>query len=287
MFADGARAARFVALAREVFAEHGLECAYDQGQLLAEDGRRFGLSNLAQTLSTSRPQEWRALVEQHVDGVLAASAAPRVRDLELVRDRVYLRLWPTEDLSFPPQAAEWLGEDLVGLPAIDHPEHIETIAGEDDLEQLGGWAALREAALANLGRLTADEVSTLGGSGSRVHVSTGGWFNASRVCLMRRLLREDFLTECPPHGVLFVVPNRHTIGVHPLTGPGMYQAVAVLVSLAKREAEAPGSISPHVWFWHDDRVQQATRYADDGAVEMRVEGPLREAMLALGLAEES
>ena len=43
MFDTGVAAARFAALAREVFAEHGLECTYQDGFLRGTDGRSYGL----------------------------------------------------------------------------------------------------------------------------------------------------------------------------------------------------------------------------------------------------
>ena len=42
MFASGLQAARFAALARQVFAEHGIECTYDDGYLRGTDGRATG-----------------------------------------------------------------------------------------------------------------------------------------------------------------------------------------------------------------------------------------------------
>ena len=57
-----------------------------------------------------------------------------------------------------------------------------------------------------------------------MHLSIGGFFNASRVFTMNQLLREDFLIETPAHGVLFVVPNRHLVAVHPISGIGTVHA---------------------------------------------------------------
>ncbi len=67
-----------------------------------------------------------------------------------------------------------------------------------------------------------------------MHLSVGGFFNASRVFTMAHLLREDFLVESPSYGVLFVVPNRHLVAVHPLAGTGMVGATTTLTRLAQR-----------------------------------------------------
>ncbi len=162
MFDDGARAARFSALARQVFAEHGMECSYHDGYLKGADGRSYGLTNVALLAAHGPEREWKGLLDQHVSGIVAAHATPRQREMREVRDRLYLRLWPADDLPTRPHAAEPLGVGpdvaMVGLASIDHPEHVETLTGARDIELLGGWEGVRAAALSNLSRLRAEEV---------------------------------------------------------------------------------------------------------------------------------
>lgn len=285
MFDDGERASRFAALARQVFAEHGLECTYDDGFLRGADGRSYGLTNVAQAAASGSERSWRGLLHQHVSTIVAADAIPRVRELEAVRDRLYLRLWPNDDLPARPAAAEPLGAGLVGLAAIDHPEHVETLTGATDIELLGGWPGIRDAALANLRRLRADDIVPLGEDpDSRVQLSVGGFFNASRVFTMHSLLKEDFLVEAPSYGVLFAVPNRHLVAVHPVTGPGLVTATSTLIRVARGESDAPGAISPHVWFWRDGQVEQVTQPGEEErTVELHVTGLLQQVMRELGM----
>jgi len=286
MFSSGVQAARFAALARLVFAEHGLECTYDDGYLRGTDGRSYGLTNVALLAVQSPERRWKGLLDQHAEGIVAAHATPKQRELAAVRSRLYLRLWATADLPMRPDAAEPLGDGLVGMASIDHPEHVETLAGAHDIELLGGWAGIREAALGNLAKLRADDVVPLGDDPqARVHLSVGGFFNASRVFTMSHLLREDFLIEAPAHGVLFVVPNRHLVAVHPIGGIGMVNATTTLIRVARGEYDVPGAISPHVWFWRDGEVQQVTRPAEEGAVELHVEGMLERVMREVGLID--
>ncbi len=286
MFASGDQAARFAALARQVFAEHGLECSYDDGYLRGTDGRSYGLTNVALLAVQSPERRWQKLLGQHAGGIVAAHATPKERDLAAVQHRLFLRLWATEDLPMRPDAAEPLGDGLVGLASIDHPEHVETLAGSHDVALLGGWPGIRAAALANLAGLRADDVVPLGEDPqSRVHLSIGGFFNASRVFTMSQLLREDFLVEAPSHGVLFVVPNRHLVAVHPVSGIGMVSATTTLIRVARGEYDVPGSISPHVWLWRDGEVQQVTRPAEEGAVELHVEGMIEQVMREVGLID--
>lgn len=287
MFDDGQRAAQFAQLAREVFAEHGLECSYDDGQLRGTDGHSYGLTNVALLAAGSDRRAWRSLLDQHVQGIVTAHATPKQRELATVADRLYLRLWAAGDARPAAGASSTLGGGLMGLACIDHPEHVETLTSARDIGLLGGWEGVRSAALTNLSRLRGEHVVTLGEtSEAAVQLSTGGFFNASRVFTMEHLLREDFLVESPSHGVLFVVPNRNVVAVHPVVGEGMFAAIPSLLQVAKREFASPGAVSPDVWFWCDGEIQQVTHPAEEGAVEVLVMGPLESQMRALGLVDE-
>jgi len=240
-------------------------------------GRTRELGDLTDFVRTSR-KESRAILLEGPPGVgksaLWRAAIEAARETHVV-------------LRARPDSAEALGEGLVGLASIDHPEHVETLAGSHDIALLGGWSGIREAAMANLARLRADDVVPLGDdTQSQVHLSVGGFFNASRVFTMNQLLREDFLIELPAHGVLFVVPNRHLVAVHPISGIGMVHATTTLIRVAQGEYDVPGSISPHVWFWRDGEVQQVTRPAEESTVELHVEGMLEQVMREVGLIED-
>ena len=286
MFGDGRVAARFAQLARQVFAEHGLECSYDDGLLRGSDGHSYGLTNVALLAVSGDERAWRGLLDQHVQGIVTAHATPKQRELAAVADRLYLRLWAAGEAHPAPGASSTLGGGLMGLACIDHPEYVETLTQVHDIGLLGGWDGVRAAALTNLSRLRGEHVVTLGEGAAAVQLSSGGFFNASRIFTMEHLLREDFLVESPSHGVLFVVPNRHTVAIHPVAGEAMFAAIPSLLKVAQREHAAPGAVSPDVWFWCDGAVQQVTRPAEEGAVEVLVAGSLELQMRALGLVDE-
>lgn len=288
MFSGPGQADRFVRLARAVFAEHGYECLYADGQLHGADGWTYGLTNVALIACQSPQSEWRDLLERHIRGLETAHATARDRDLGRVGERLLLRLWAHGDRPAP-RFSQSFGDGLVGLPAIDHPEYVETLTGPDELTPLGGWDVVRRHALDNLGRLRADEVVCLEeGSDAEVRISIGGFFNASRVLVMPQLLRSDLLMEDPAHGVLFVVPNRHVVAVHQVRGEGLVAAGASLLKVARREFDVPGSMSNDLWFWRAGVVQRVTRPArsSSGVAEFHVRGELELTMRELGLIED-
>lgn len=258
-------ARRFAVLARQIWAEAGLETSYDAGCLRGADGQMYGLTNVAHNAARGREKHWRPVLTQHVHGVLAAHATPRERDLEVVGDRLLLRLWATHDLPHPPECEIPLAPGLAGLISIDHPEYVETLTRSRDIEALGGWERAVHLAHHNLVRVRADRTWAERVGDARLLASVGGFYNASRVLDMPHLLKSDFLVDQPSHGVLFTVPNRHLVVAHPLQGPGLFEALGALADLAEREYEnAAGGISPHVWFWRDGQVEQTTSQHDDG-----------------------
>ena len=96
-------ARRFAVLARQVWAEAGLETAYDSGCLRGSDGQMYGLGNVAHVAARGKERHWRSVLTHHVQGVLTAHATPRERDLDVVGDRLLLRLWATHDLPHAPE----------------------------------------------------------------------------------------------------------------------------------------------------------------------------------------
>jgi hypothetical protein len=255
---DIGQAPKFVALAQRVFAENGLETTYDGGCLRGSDGQLFGLTNVGHLAATVRERQWRRVLEGHVLGLLAANATPKERDFDKVRDRVFLRLWAAEDLSFGPDCHLGFGEGLAGLVSIDHPKYVETLTRTDDVETLGGWDLVSRTAVRNLARLTATR-SWQEGTHGQVLASIGGFFNASRVLSLPHLLKQDFLVEPPSDGVLFAVPNRHLVLLHPLDAPGRDEATRVIAEIAHHEYDMAGGISPDLWCWDNGVVTRVDR----------------------------
>ena len=74
-----------------MFAEHGIECTYDDGYLRGTDGRSDGLTTSPSSAVQESERNWPAYLWQHVDRIVAAPLTAKERDLETVRDRLYLR----------------------------------------------------------------------------------------------------------------------------------------------------------------------------------------------------
>ncbi|GGC01727.1 hypothetical protein [Cellulomonas carbonis] len=279
-----------VALLQREFAEHGIETVPDDGALRAADGRTYGTAGIAHLASLNPRRRWGRLVAAHVAQLLVAEATPEARSLDEVRDTLYLRVVHVETLAGGDpgieSAARPLVGDLVVLPAIDHPEHVSLVDSAETVGLLGGWDAVREVGLANLRRLRPDQTTTIESQGATIHLSGGGFMNASRALVMDDLLREDFGVERPRGGVLVVLPNRQVVALHVLGGPELPQAVQALLGIASEESDQPGGVSEHVYLVRDGVWEQVTHHEPDGSTSVRVEGELERAMRDLGLLDD-
>ena len=274
-------AAAVVQLLRQALAEHGVETTLTDGALEASDGRVFGLAGLTAAASDVPRRRWRGLAREHVARLLAAQEAPPPESYEDVQETVHLRLTHPDYLPLTDVARPWAG-GLVVLPVLDLPDTVEFLSDPDLVASLGGLERLHETGMANLRRLTADEVVDLDHG---VRVSIGGFLNASRVLAMETLLAQDLGVELPAHGVLFAIPHRHVVALHVVTGADLVPALQLLAGFAKREHDEPGPISDQVFLWRGGAVQQVTRTEPDGRTGVHVEGMLAEVMAELGLLE--
>jgi hypothetical protein len=278
-----------VPLARQAFAEQGVETLYDgEGALQAAHGA-YGLYNLAAQCLQEPRRRWRRLADRHATALIAAERAGN-GGLDEVRDRLRIRVLADDDLRQPPDYGLRLADDLIGLLAVDNAEHVRVYQRRDAFAELGDFDELLTPALANLRRSRARQHETVrvdeDDPTSDVHVLAGDFFTASRIVVLDDVLRDELGIERPRHGVLIAVPNRNVLAVHPLSGGGVVPALTFLVHLARGEHDAaPGALSPDVYFAKDGRVERVTSPGDDGSVIVSVEGRLGEAFAALGLGD--
>lgn len=83
-----------------------------------------------------------------------------------------------------------------------------------------------------------------------------------------------------PHGVLFAIPNRHLIAYHNVVDAGVLKMVEALLGFARNYFEqGPGSVSPDLFFWHGEHLQQITRTEPEShSIRVEVDGPFADAL---------
>jgi hypothetical protein len=288
-FMSESEAAEFRALLSKSFAAEGVPVEVLVDHALAADGRQFGLWNIAAMCHGSERgrADWEGLVAAHVQTLL--NPPPAVADMtdEELLERVHSRLYDAQMLAQGgtrlSQYGREVAEGVIELLVADFPETVVTLWTQDvaarDADAL--WAAGRghtlKAPVEAKGELEARD-------GAKIVVAMGeSFYLASRIVDMPSLLVEVFGERRYPHGVVVGAPHRHQVVLHPLDDMRSVHAIGVAAHFtATGYSDAPGGVSPLLYWWNGDGFQTVSRIDSDGAVGIHAEGAFLDAVNALG-----
>ncbi len=283
------QAMRLRALVRRVLAEQGIEVVVHADHMRDDSGRKLGLWNLAALCADASEREWPVLVRGHVTALLQPEDLDGLGDEELVA-RVHLRL--VDRLGFPdpsrhPRALA-LGDSLLAVLSVDMPTTVSTPLQEfwDARGGLERWRATGHAnllAVALSDELQHQQVAPEDGAGGFEVVLGDSFFTGSTAIVVAHLSRRFTPEQDRAHdlGVLVAAPFRHQVAWRVLDGTtDSALALNNLFGFAMLGyADAPGPISPHVYWVKDGEWRQVTRIEGDEA-HVEVDDDLA---LALGM----
>ena len=289
-FLTAHEADRFRATVREVLAEEGYEVGVFPGHVETDDGRRWGLWNVAATAHDDDrgPRGWSDVVRSHFRTLFAADRVP-LEDLTDDEYRERLRLRLVEEASLGALGSDGFGhalpwaEGVVRLPVVDLPDTV-AMPAEGELRRRGDLAALLDLAHRN----TADLVVTEPLEAERVeHEQRWFWcvlgesfFTASLALVLPQLVERIEPGADVSQGVVFAVPYRHQLNFRVVdSASAALDALLLIPRFAVLGFEdSAGPLSPHTYLWHDGTVTQLTRF-DDGRLAV-VPGAHLEEVLA-------
>jgi hypothetical protein len=285
--------ARFRSLVRQTFAEAGVEVVAERDYLVADDGRQFGLSNLAavclDVLEEGGEKAWPAAVRRHVHTILRATAedvALTDLDRDEVLGRTYLRVIGRS--AVPPEALNWyryarpLAGDLLELLALDSPDSVRMLR-DTDVEPFGS-DDLRAAGLENLIKEPYDSYQTLTGQdGAELQLVLGqSVYTASKLLVLPDVLDRTLGSRDLPHGVFVAVPFWHQLAFVPIRDLSAVASLQLLVAFAARGFdEGVGAISPFVYWWRNGRLTQVSYPGERGELVVQPDGELVELLESL------
>lgn len=288
---DVDRAARLRVLVRQAFAEQGREVVVHADHMEDDEGSRFGLWNLAAVCAEADEADWPELVARHVQGLLNPDDIERVPEAELlvsVHQRIIEAAQMTDETWHP--TAPRLGEGLLVVLAVDRPEQVAT-PPESFWDERGGVEHWRKVGLTNLRALLDtvplkhERITPADGIGGFDVVMGDSFFSGSLALLLDDVLARFSPGQDTGNGVLVSVPFRHQLAwsvVEP--GPQAVQALHNLFGFAAAGfSDAPGPVSPHVYWVRDGRWRQLTRVDEDGFGELALD---EEAARVLGIGQE-
>lgn len=284
-FMTEAQATLLRTLVRDVFAETGREVVVYADHVVDDSGGQFGLWNLGALCAHEPTSQWRRIVEGHVRRITSEQPDLDALSDDQFRSALYLRLVEANSLpdrGFYPYARD-IGEHLVELLSVDMPEMITT-PPEEALLRRGDIALLKAHGLENLrGVLQQPEVEVQHiqehGAG-RFSVATGESFFTASLSLILPEAMAHFTDERDlGRGVLLVVPFRHQLAYHVIDGTEGAAALNNLFRWAMLGfGDAPGPLSPHVYWVRGSHWEQITRFDEEGRPCIDVSEELAEAL---------
>ncbi len=267
------QAARLRELVRTMLAETGLEVVVHADHMEDDSGRRLGLWNLAALCNEAPEREWRDLVGRHVAALTDPEDLDDL-DEEVLTTGVHLRL--VERAGFPdptwhPRSVP-VGADLLAVLSIDLPDTVST-PREDYWDGRGGldrwWATGRAnlLAVALSDDIEHQRLSQEDGTGAFDVVLGDSFFTASTALVVDHLVRRFDPEADASRGVLVGAPFRHQVAWRVLDGtPDSAAALNNLFRFAMLGfSDAPGPLSPNLFWVRGDEWRQVTRIEDDQA----------------------
>jgi hypothetical protein len=286
-------AARFRSLVRSTFAELGMEVVVHADHMQADDGRTFGLWNLAAACHNDEDGEpgWPAAIERHVRITSAATARDELAEMseEELMSSVYVRLVESASLGqLGRDDVEYASEVAPGvlrLLVVDLPETVVTPA-QSRLEERAPLPRLLDQGWRNLHGLLDREVfelDTLEHEGAAFSILLGeSMMTATLVLMLPEVIERWAPGSRLDRGAFVCLPYRHQLAFHVIDDPEQaLKTLMVMPQFAVRGfSDGTGPLSPHTYWWRDGELHQLTTFEDDGRIALTVP-PELEALLGL------
>ncbi len=287
-------AARFRALVRSTFAELGMEVVVHADRMETDDGRMFGLWNLAAACHNDEDGEpaWPAAIERHVRVTTAATGRDELAEMsdEELMSSVYVRLVEAatvdslgrDDVAY----AEEVVPGVLRLLVLDLPETVMTPA-QSRLEERSSMARLLDQGWRNLQSLLDREVfelDRLEHEGAEITVLLGeSMMTASLVLMLPEVIERWLPGSTLERGVFVCMPYRHQLAFHVIDDPEQaLKALMVLPQFAVHGFnDGTGPLTPHTYWWRNGELHQLTTFEDGGRIALTL-GPELEALLGMG-----
>lgn len=232
----------------------------------------FGLQTLTQLCAVRAEPEWPALITTHFDAILAAPKGQNPLDIDMrqLRDHaahLRVRIYP-EDIAdyFKTLVARAGPPGTYEVLVLDLPHSVRTVSREEaDLWGVGIDALfdLGRRNLAALPPLIAQSL-TLPLRQSLVALSGDTYYAASHALFLPR-----YLPTHARHGALFSIPRRDILLYHVIESIGMIDAAGALMQVTLgMHTEGPGSVSPHLYWHHQNEIVDLPYLIDDGVLHV-------------------
>ncbi len=233
------------------------------GAIRLRNGRSLGLLQLAQHCHLRSPDRWRQLIVDHLR-TMTAHLHDIVESFSMFDLRVRLVPdTPDDAATLRALGGRPFAEGIVQVLAIDVADAIRCVPGTEVTEL--GWD-LDEAWLSALAQTemfeAPEEIHTIDiGGVDIIHVFGERSFTAGMIGVVDRLVAE--IAHIGATGAIVSMPLRHSMLVHPVDGDEVRMAIAGMIPITRQLfKQGPGSVSPHLYWWRDGRLQWIPTFFD-------------------------
>jgi hypothetical protein len=254
-------------LAQRTLGENGVEANVDEAgaDLIGSDGMRFALDNVMTTCASVPRSDWPQIVTHHFAAMARTTGAPSVRDLgrDELFQRVRTRLLPVDALHMNgldlATHSRPVAADLAAVLCVDFPETVSyfdsTVAEGLPIDELFRAGQINT---------DAEPIEEIGTSDDGVLTFVAGSvYTASKTLSMANLVDRVFGRDMP-HGVVFAVPDRNCVLLHPVESIDVLGAISHIAGTAERIfTDAAWSVSPNVYHWYRDTITRISTVDDD------------------------
>ncbi|MEO7269752.1 MAG: hypothetical protein ABIW49_11160 [Knoellia sp.] len=268
----------FRALVRTRLAEMGFEVEVEPDCVRTDDGRVWGLWNLAANCHNSEDgrASWGETISTHFGTLFAANEekSPLDLGLEATLESIHARLVDASQLQ--QLGAGWFGyatefaPDVVRLLVLDTPTTVHTPA-EDKLTEVAPLATLLDRGWRNTRALLDSEAFEVEHLEHDGHAFTCVFGDSVFTASMALFLPEAVARWQPgadlSEGIIFSIPHRNQLSF--ATAQPAQSALGALMLMPRFAhrgySDSAGAISPHTYYWRDGVVTQLTQFTDEGA----------------------
>ena len=291
-FFSGEEYEAFLGLIHAYFQTQKTNISIQDGVLtVQEDGRQFGLQNLAQVCHMNDRKSWRENIKTHFDNIMKSESEQqelerKIDDFSEIRELLAVRIWPSDYLvKFDPPNIIYRQdmEGTVSVLAFDLPSSTVTVAADKAVHWNKDTRELFEIGLQYV-RSKAIPNTTVENVGENLQITllSGDSFYIATHALL--------LGEHPKcvgsHGSIVAIPHRHVVLCYPIEDINVVHAVNRLMPIVQgMYHEGPGSISPYLYWYNGSDYTNLPYTIEDKQLQFRPPESFVE--LLNGLAEST
>lgn len=234
----------------------------------------FGLSNLAQTCKLAKIGDYQRIIFQHFEAMFKVDMKDmvlnkRMFDFEQIKESIGVRFYP---LGYVNQlgagmtiSKKWAG-DVAMMLVFDFKDSIMNVSGIHTKAWGKSEDELFEVGIKNIQGKYRQSLLKPPGDEFRVWFVAGEHYYNSNIVLEL----EKYPKLVGPYGTLIAMPHRHATIICPIHDIFIAKNIEVLLpTIYAMNAEGPGSISNHLFWYRNGEVEDLPYQVKQGKISFR------------------